>query len=315
VSQPLKQTTDQVLMLRPAAFGFNPQTSGSNAFQRDRAQSPMQAADAARREFDGFVRQLRGEGIRVAVVEDEPEPPRPDAVFPNNWVSFHADGTLVLYPMLAENRRLERRTAVLDEVRRSTGFEARQVFDLTAFEGQGRFLEGTGSLVLDHGQRVAYAVPSPRTDPGLVRHWCERMGYEPELFAACDAHGQPYYHTNVVLSIGTRFAVVASEAVPSADRERLVARLAGTGRTIIEVDRVQAASFAANVLELATWDEALGDAAVLALSQRARAAFSVVQWQRLRACVDSVVVAPLEVIEQLGGGSARCMLAEVFVGP
>jgi hypothetical protein len=312
MSSAVQQSADLVFMVRPAGFGFNAETAGSNALQQAQQASPPDANAIALREFDSFVRQLRAEGVEVLVAEDRAPPQRPDAVFPNNWISFHADGTLVLYPMLAANRRLERRPELLDWVLERSGFRVRRRLDLTGFEQQGTYLEGTGSLVLDHGNRVAYAVPSPRTDPGLARRWCSELGYDCELFAAADAAGTPYYHTNVVLSIGTRFAVIVAEALPARDRGRVLERLAATGREVIAVSRAQAADFCANILELSTWDEALGDSSVLAMSQRARAAFAPAEFARLQACVDRVVAAPLDLIERLGGGGARCMLAEVF---
>jgi hypothetical protein len=312
MSSAMQQTADLVFMVRPASFGFNAETAGSNALQQAQQAPPADTNAVAVREFDSFVRQLRAEGVEVLVAEDRAPPQRPDAVFPNNWVSFHADGTLVLYPMLAANRRLERRPELLERVLEHSGFRVRRRLDLTAFEEQGIYLEGTGSLVLDHSNRVAYAVPSPRTDPALARRWCSELGYDCELFAAADAAGTPYYHTNVVLSIGTRFAVIVAEALPAQDRARVLERLAATGREVIAVSRAQAADFCANILELSTWDEALGDSSVLAMSQRARAAFAPAAFARLQSCVDRVVAAPLDLIERLGGGGARCMLAEVF---
>lgn len=318
VPAPPPQSADAVFMVRPARFGFNAETAASNAFQSPAGTAAAVAvaaeslAAAARAEFDAFVRQLAAEGVQVVVGEDSAEPRKPDAVFPNNWVSFHADGTLVLYPMLAPNRRLERRAELVDQVIERTGFVVRRRLDLTAHERAGRILEGTGSLVLDHVQRVAYAVPSSRTDAALVRQWCEAMGYQPEIFAANDARGQPYYHSNVVLSVGTQFAVLVGEALAPADRERVVDRLARSGRAVIDINRAQANEFCANVLELGTWDEALGDSSVLALSQRARAAFTAAQLQQLEAAVDVLIAVPLPVIENVGGGGARCMLAEVF---
>lgn len=299
-------------MIRPAAFGFNPQTAASNAMQRQKPSAKFNAAAAAVLEFDGFVAQLRAEGVNVLVCDDALVPARPDAVFPNNWISFHDDGTVVLYPMMAPNRRLERRTEILEAVVAKLGFTVTRTVDLTAHEQAGRFMEGTGSLILDHVARIAYAARSPRTDGDVVREWCAALDFECELFDAFDADGHPYYHTNVIMSIGTRFALLASEALPPADRARVLARLAATGRVILEIDRPAVNDFCGNVLELASWDELLGDIAVLALSRRARAAFAPEHWLRLQGCVDAIVVAPLDTIETLGGGGARCMLAEVF---
>jgi hypothetical protein len=299
-------------MIRPAAFGFNPETAASNAMQRQIPLGPSNAAAAAMLEFDGFVAQLRAEGVKVLVCDDAPEPLRPDAVFPNNWISFHADGTVVLYPMMAPSRRLERRPEILDTVVAKLGFKVTRTVDLTAHERAGRFLEGTGSLILDHVARVAYASRSPRTDENVVREWCKALDFDCELFDALDADGRPYYHTNIIMSIGTRFALLASETLPPGDRDRVLSRLAATGRAIVTIDRHAIDDFCGNVLELASWDELLGDIAVLAMSRRARAAFAPGQLQRLQGCVDAVVAVPLDTIETLGGGGARCMLAEVF---
>jgi hypothetical protein len=312
VSAVTQQSAELVFMLRPASFGFNAQTAATNAMQQPAAAPPGGSQAAAVAEFDSFVRQLRAEGVNVQVADDCPSPPRPDAVFPNNWISFHHDGTVVLYPLLAANRRLERREDLVARIVAECGFAQRRTLDLSGFEQQGRFLEGTGSLVLDHLARVAYAVPSPRTDPGLVRHWCREMSYECELFAALDAHSKPYYHSNVVLSIGTRFAVLTGEALTPVDRARVLGRLAASGRDVLDISRVQAAEFCANILELSTWDEALGDSSLLVMSRRARAAFTPEQFARLERGVDTVIAVPLDVIELIGGGGARCMLAEVF---
>lgn len=312
VSSSQPQSTDSVFMVRPSCFGFNEQTAGSNAFQSAPAQPAGDDQAQALAEFDSFVRQLRAEGVDVLVAADDPVPPRPDAVFPNNWISFHADGTLVLYPMQAPNRRLERRAGLIDWLLRQSGFPLRRTLDLSGEEQNDVFLEGTGSLVLDHVGRVAYAAPSSRTDPGLVRRWCDEMSYDCELFAATDASGMPYYHTNVMLSIGARFAVIVAEALPAADRERVLARLQSGDRDVIQVSRAQANDFCANILQLSAWDEALGDCSVLAMSRRAHAAFSDHQLKRLQRSVDAMVVAPLDRIEQVGGGGARCMLAEIF---
>src|SRR3954464_14543445 len=200
----LHQCATAVLMIRPAAFDYNPETAVTNKMQQPGGARSGQKA--ALSEFDGCVQALQAEGITVCVVNDTPQPPKPDAVFPNNWVSFHADGTLVLYPMQAPSRRSERRSAVVDAVVRGSEFRVRRTVDLTHHEQSGRYLEGTGSLVLDHRERVAYACLSPRTHEPVAREWAAAMGYQLELFTARDARGTPIYHTNVVMSIGTRMA-------------------------------------------------------------------------------------------------------------
>jgi hypothetical protein len=308
----MRQTADAVLMIRPAAFGYNAEAAQSNAFQQRPAADAAAVAAAAVREFDAFVKALRGEGLAVAVVPDSAHPLKPDAVFPNNWVSFHADGTAVLYPMQPVSRRAERRLDVVAAVRAELGLGAGPIVDLSASETAGHFLEGTGSLVLDHVQRVAYACLSPRTDRVLVQDWCSRFGFEPECFAATDAAGRPWYHTNVMLSIGSQFVVVAAESIDSRDRGRVLARLAASGREIVRIDRAAVAAFCGNVLEVAAWDEALGDARILVLSASARAALDAQAFGRLSGAVDSLLVVPVPTIERIGGGSVRCMMAEVF---
>jgi hypothetical protein len=298
-------------MVQPAAFGFNAETATSNAMQRPSTTHPAALNQSARDEIAGLCRALRSEGVRVLMAEDTASPAKPDALFPNNWVSFHADGTLVLYPMLGASRRLERRPELVDSVCASLGFQARRRIDLSAHESAGRYLEGTGSLVLDHVARVAYACRSPRTDESLVREWAHKMNFEAVVFDACDAGGRPYYHTNVMMWIGVRCAMVCAASIAAADRERVCARLCGTERELIEIDRAAVDAFAGNMLELATWDEALGDASVLVMSASARAALSGPMLQQLSGCVDTLLAVPVPTIEQVGGGGVRCLLAEV----
>jgi hypothetical protein len=308
-----RQCAEAVLMVRPASFGYNPETAATNKFQRLPSDAAGGDGAAARRELDGFAGALIAEGVRVCVVEDTAEPPKPDAVFPNNWVSFHEDGTVVLYPMQAESRRRERRREIIDEVADRIGFKVSRVLDLTSHEAHGRYLEGTGSLVLDHIERTAYACLSPRTDPKVLGEWVREMGYEPIVFSAIDRAGVPVYHTNVVMCIGEKAVVVGTEAVAAADRERVIERLRAAGRELIELGHGEIERFAGNMLELGTWDEALGDYRVLVMSDTARHALSPEAFARLSACTDEVLAVPVPTIERLGGGSVRCMLAEVFL--
>jgi hypothetical protein len=309
---PRQQCADAVLMVRPRAFGFNAETAATNTFQHADAAGAATAQAQALAEFETLARALSGEGIGVCVAEDSAEPPKPDAVFPNNWVSFHPCGTLVLYPLAAASRRPERRQAVIDAAIRRFGFRLTHLLDLTWHEAQGRFLEGTGSLVLDHVKRIAYACASPRTDAQLVREWARELRFEPLIFRAADRAGVPLYHTNVCLWIGTQVAVVAAEAIEEADREAVLASLAATGREVIRIGQAQLEHFAGNMLELGTWDEALGDSRVLVMSESARRALPQELFARLSGCVDTVLSVPVPTIERLGGGSVRCMLAEVF---
>jgi hypothetical protein len=294
-------------MVRPAAFGYNPETALTNTMQRPGTSEAGSAAVQARAELDAFAGALAQTGVVVCVAEDSPSPPKPDAVFPNNWVSFHADGTLVLYPMQALSRRLERRPEVLDRVIEQLGFKVARVVDLTRHEAAGRFLEGTGSLVLDHVQRLAFASLSPRTHPDIIEEWAEALDYEPVVFSAHDRGGVPLYHTNVLMSIGARFAVVGSAALPPDDRGRVLERLRASGRELIDIDHGQIERFAGNVLELRS-----PEGGVIVMSRSAREAFGDKILQVLEASTGHLLTVDIPVIEQLGGGSARCMLAEVF---
>ena len=317
--EPRAQCADAVLMIRPCAFGFNPDTARTNTFQH--ADSPPGAASAAAvqaralAEFDQLARALDSEGVTVCVVEDTATPLKPDAVFPNNWVSFHEDGTLVLYPMESLSRRPERRQDVVDTVVAQLKFKVAHLLDLTHFEGESMYLEGTGSLVLDHTERVAYACASPRTHPALVAEWARELEYEPVVFEAANRAGVPLYHTNVLMWIGERVAMIGSEAIGSAHRAAVLDRLRGSGREIIEIGQGEIEQFAGNMLELGTWDEALGDSRVLVMSDAARKALKPDTYARLSGCTDTVLAVPIPTIERLGGGSVRCMLAEVFRAP
>jgi hypothetical protein len=310
------QCAGAILMVRPKHFGFNAQTAVTNHFQQPAADTWTGSSDIAHRalrEFDAFAAALAAEGVSVCVVPDSDSPPKPDAVFPNNWVSFHADGTVVLYPMHAENRRAERRQEAIDAVVRETGFKVRRLLDLTAHEKAGRYLEGTGSLVLDHVSRVAYACRSPRTNEDVAREWAHEMGYELEIFTALDESGTPIYHTNVLMHVGTRIAVTALDAIAVSDRGRIEQRLRDSGRDLMAIDYAEMRAFAGNMLEVGSWDEYLGDFTILVMSETARQALPTEKYVRLYKSVDAVLAVPVECIEHHGGGSVRCMLAEVFL--
>jgi hypothetical protein len=304
-------------MIEPVAFGYNAGTARTNTFQRAESDSGGAAAPAAAQaqalaEFGKLKQALESEGVEVCVVSDTANPVKPDAVFPNNWLSFHEDGTLVLYPMESATRRPERRQEVIEAAIERLHFKVAHLLDLTHFEGEGMFLEGTGSLVLDHAERVAYACASPRTHPALVAEWARELRYEPVVFQAADRAGVPLYHTNVLMCIGERFGVVGTEAIAAADRQRVLGRLRASGRETIEIGQEEIAQFAGNMLELGTWDEALGDSRALVMSEAARRCLSPEKYARLSGCTDAVLAVPVPTIERLGGGSVRCMLAEVF---
>jgi len=259
---------------------------------------------AALAEFDAFVSLLVEAGVEVCVIQDEAEPRTPDAVFPNNWISFHAGARAVLYPMQSGLRRQEVRADVLELVGAGAG-TSYMPLDLTGHAARGRYLEGTGSMVLDREARVAYACLSARTDEGLVRAVCAELGYEPVVFDAADEEGRAIYHTNVMLAVGPGFAIVCSESIDAGQRAAVLAHLAAGGREIIEISRSQMACYLGNVLAL---EGARGP--MIVLSRSAEAALEPEQRTRLRA-QGEFIVPDLETIECYGGGSARCMLAEV----
>jgi len=298
-------------MIRPAAFDYNPETALTNKMQQPGGAQSGQAAAVS--EFDACVQALRAEGVTVCAVDDTPQPPKPDAIFPNNWVSFHEDGTLVLYPMQAQSRRRERRPEVIDTLAAQLGVKVTRTVDLTHYEASGRFLEGTGSLVLDRCNRVAYACASPRTHPDVLDDWARQLGYEWLMFDAVDRGGTPYYHTNVMMCVGARMAVLGTCAMSSEDRGRVIEKLEVSGHDVIEIQYDEIEQFAGNMLELAVWDEALGDARLLVMSDAARRAIRPEVYARLSASTDYTLSVPLPTIERLGGGSVRCMLAEVFL--
>ena len=304
------QGAPAVLMVRPARFGFNPQTAQSNRFQREAQESSASSA-RAQAEFSALHGALKAAGVRTCVVADTPQPAKPDAVFPNNWVSFHADGTIVVYPMHAANRRAERRAEILAAVEAELTFSRRRLLDFSAEEKRGRYLEGTGSLVIDHINHVAYACRSARTDESLVHEWAKAMQYQAEVFEAADHDGQALYHTNVMLSIGSRCAVICSEAIAPKDKQRVLARLRASGRELIEVSTAAMVAFACNVLELRAHTQVGPAQSLLVMSSKARAAFDPEQWAQLNASVDCIIDVAIPTIETQGGGGVRCMLAEV----
>jgi len=303
-----QQLTADVLMIRPANFCANPQTAGSNHFQRPEAASANALCDA-RQEFDAFADALNAAGIRVHLFDDLPAPIAPDALFPNNWVSFHADGTAVLYPMLAPNRRLERRRDILDSLVEDHRFNIERLVDLTDLEHSGYFLEGTGSMVLDRRNRIAYACLSPRTHRQALDVFAQRLDYDIVAFDAVDSSGRAIYHTNVMLSIGNYFAAICAEAIPADQRERVLDRLHTTRADIVQLTQAQVADFAGNMLELATAE----GRSIVTMSKRAANVLTSEQLNRLHCVSGGIVTVPLSTIETLGGGSARCMLAELHL--
>jgi hypothetical protein len=303
-----KQTTDTVLMIRPRGFELNPETAASNTFQASSSKCPGEVRAAALREFDELVDALRIAGVDVLVFDDKPEPRKPDAIFPNNWISTHGDGTVVLYPMRAENRRQEVRHDIVDALQEGHGFAVNRVIDLSGHAERGQALEGTGSLVLDRVNRVAYACRSPRADQDLLQAWANELNYDVFAFNATD-NGRAIYHTNVMMSVGARFAVVCLESIDDpGQRAHLEERLARTGHEIVPISRDQMRAFAGNVLQL---NSAEGES-VLMMSDQARDALDEAQIQRLEMYAH-IIDSPVGTIEDCSGGGIRCMVAEVFL--
>ena len=300
------QSSDAVLMVRPAAFGFNPETAATNAFA---AAVASECARAAVAEFDRAAERLSAAGVEVVVLDDSAQPAKPDAAFPNNWVSFHGDGTLVLYPMAAPTRRLERRVDALVELLCARGFEVREVVDLSTHEQSDRFLEGTCSLVLDRPRRRAYAVLGPRTDGEALAEFDQRLGYSTFAFDAADRSGRPIYHTNVLLSLGTRFAILCLDVVARGQREALVADIEAGGRTIIHVDYEQLRSFGCNVIELSSST----GRPLVALSAAAKGCLRSGQLAALEALGGELIDVAIPTIEAVGGGGVRCMIADIHL--
>jgi hypothetical protein len=304
------QSAPAVLMVRPARFEGNEETRQSNRFQsRNPEILAIEAQNSALAEFEELTRALCEAGVDAHVFDDTPEPHTPDSIFPNNWVSFHSDGSVVLFPMLAENRRLERREDLLAALSAKHGFRISRVIDLTHHEREGKFLEGTGSLVLDRVHRIAYACISPRTDLDILGDFAQQLDYDIVAFEACDAQGAPIYHTNVMMCVGSAFAAVASECIRTDERAAVLDALRSTGHEILDLSMEQAANFAGNMLELKT---ATGGS-LAAMSTRARDALTAEQREFLRERAGPIVAAPIPTIETLGGGSVRCMLAEIFL--
>ena len=284
-------------------------TAESNVFQGQNSATPQEQQAAALREFDALVTALRGAGVNVVVVEDTPEPHTPDSIFPNNWVSFHADGRVILYPMEALNRRTERRMDIIEKLGGELGFQVSEVLDLSDHETDGHYLEGTGSMVLDRANKIAYACLSSRTQLDPLGDFAQRMGYDVVAFDAVDSNGIPIYHTNVLMNIGESVAVICDEAIAREDqRAAVLNRLQETGHEIVRLSFDQLDAFAGNMLEL----RSKNGNRVLAMSARAWGSLDDAQRQILLANGE-VISTSIDNIERSAGGSVRCMLAEVHL--
>ena len=300
--------SNKILMIEPVAFGFNPETATNNYFQKESTREDAQTQALA--EFQNMVELLRSKSIEVIVIQDTLEPHTPDSIFPNNWISFHEDGTFVTYPMFAVNRRTERREDIIEYLY-NRGFHASKRIDYSNFENNQIFLEGTGSVVLDRKYRRAYACLSPRTNRELFLRFCEDLGYKPIYFDALHQVGgdmRPIYHTNVMMAIGSTYAVICLESIVNQEQREMVGReLQTTGHDVIEITSEQMNRFAGNMLEIKALDGAL----YLCLSQSAYNALSEAQRAQLARHAQLLII-PIPTIEALGGGSVRCMMAELF---
>lgn len=306
-----RAVTDQLLMIRPANFRMNEQTAVNNHFQTEVDMTAGELSDEAMRLFDSFVLKLRDHGVKVIVVEASPSTDTPDVIFPNNWVSFHEDGTLVLYPMFAENRRRERRADITDLLN-SAGYEVKRTVDLSPAEMKGVFLEGTGSLVLDRANRIAYCALSPRSDMTLLQKFCEELDYKAVPFRAMqtlETRRVPIYHTNVMMAVAETFAIVCLDCIDDpSERAEVLRTLVVSGKCVLTITEEQVHKFAGNMLQVV----GEGGRRFLVMSDAAFQSLSQDQLETIRS-ICGIIHSPLSTIEKCGGGSARCMLAEVFL--
>lgn len=301
------QITDTILMIRPAAFGYNQETAINNFFQSQTGMTEDQVQALALAEFDEMVEILKENSINVIVIEDTPVPPKPDAVFPNNWLSTSPEGIVSVFPMYASNRRTEKREDILKWLH--TNYVVKNLLDWTEFEAEGKFLEGTGSMVVDHDDKVIYACYSPRTDLSVLEKFANANGYRAIVFFATDFNGEPIYHTNVVMSVGEDFAIVCEEAIEE-EWELIAVRqlLETTGHEIIPITRKQMHSFAGNVLQV---NNSKGEKLII-MSQTSFDALTQEQKDKL-SVYSRIIAIPVPTIEKVEGGSVRCMMAEIFL--
>lgn len=299
------QHSEHILMIKPVRFDFNAETAVNNSFQVRGNDAAIQ--EKAATEFEHFIAALTTNGIDVTVVKDTPEPHTPDSIFPNNWISFHSNGTVCLYPMFAVNRRMERKAQVLDAI--SQKFEIKSTIDFTSYENDQLFLEGTGSMVLDRDHKIAYACLSPRTDHKILTDWCLRLGYRPVSFTATDQQGAPIYHTNVMMCVADHFAVICLDAITdSLERALVIDALESTGKQIVAINFEQLNRFAGNMLQVHNKDEKT----FLVMSSQAFHSLTKTQVQQLEQ-YNPIIHSDITTIETNGGGSARCMMAEIFL--
>ena len=303
------QTASTVLMVEPIAFGYNAQTAENNYFQVEQKDADIQTK--ALEEFNNFADKLKSKGINVISVKDTLEPHSPDSIFPNNWVSFHNDGKVVLYPMFAPNRRVERRTDILETLK-VKGFEITEIEDLSHFENQQKFLEGTGSMIFDHDYNIAYGSVSLRLDEELFRQFCQKFGFRPVVFHSYQNAGDqrlPIYHTNVMMCVADKFVVICLDCIDDElEREKVQEVIKSTQKEIIEISEDQMQQFAGNMLQV---QNEAGEK-FLVMSESAYRSLTAQQISAIEKYCE-IIYSDLNTIETNGGGSARCMLAEVFL--
>jgi len=297
----------EILMVRPYQFYFNQQTAANNFFQSNI--NIENANELAIAEFDAMVEKLRAHQIKVNVVQDTKDPSTPDSIFPNNWVSTHTNGTLCLYPMYAENRRAERKSSVIEFLQ--SNYKIENTLDLTDLEKEGIFLEGTGSMVLDHQNKIAYGCLSERLDKNAFNEWCDKMQFKPITFKAVDDKAQPIYHTNVLMCMGNQFVVICLDSIPNEqERQMLLDSFARTNKEVIEISQDQLNHFAGNMLQV--FD--ITEKPHLIMSEQAYKSLHTAQLKSLEK-YNPLLPISIPTIEALGGGSTRCMMAEIYLSP
>jgi hypothetical protein len=295
----------EILMVRPYQFYFNQQTAANNFFQSNIHIENANALAIA--EFDAMVEQLRAHQINVKVVQDTKDPSTPDAIFPNNWISTHAGGTLCLYPMFAENRRAERKSSVIEFLQ--ANYKIENVLDLTDLEKEGKFLEGTGSMVLDHQNKISYGCLSERLDKEAFTYWCDKMQFKPISFKAVDDKAQPIYHTNVMMCMGDQFVVICLDSISNEqERQMLLDSFEQTKKEVIEISHDQLNHFAGNMLQVFDMNEKPH----LIMSEQAYSTLNATQQKSLEK-YNPILPISIPTIEALGGGSTRCMMAEIHL--
>lgn len=304
------QVTSTVLMIEPVNFGFNEETASSNAFQQSEGRTRFEEIQHnALKEFNLFTEKLKENKIKVITFKDNPTPFTPDSIFPNNWVTFHEDGTVVLFPMEAHNRRLERKKEIIEALREKHNYQIRHIIDLSQFENQNKYLEGTGSMIIDRENKLVYACLSSRTDKEVLDKFCSIFQYEAVTFTSTDANNFPVYHTNVMMAVGKNIAIICLESIKNKkERDLVTNHLTFTGKAIIEISLEQMHQFSGNMLQLVNTEGRL----ILVMSTQAYSSLTKDQTLAIIKHTD-ILHSDIRNIEAYGGGSVRCMMAEIFL--